>query len=93
MRNLILDWRTAAHHWGSSLTLLQLFAGEGEIPALQRFALRWLCQACERYYLGTDPAPQYCPACHRQLTFVAQWDLCREYAPRWWPLDPGERPW
>jgi hypothetical protein len=92
---LPLDWRSLAR-WGSLAGLPRLLAGEDEIPALPlpRFALRWLCQKCERHYLSTDPEAQPCPACGRLLAYVASWDLLSECAPRWWtdPLDPGERP-
>jgi hypothetical protein len=95
MIDLLLDWRTA-RRWGSLFTLPRLFAGEDGIPSLPlpRFALRWLCQRCECHFVGTEPAPQYCPRCDRPLAFVGQWDLCTERAPRWWrdALDPGERP-
>jgi hypothetical protein len=90
--NLLMEteWRTAGR-WGSLPTLLGLLAGDGT-PALPlpRYVLRWLCQACETHFLGTDPAPQSCPRCHRPLGFVAQWDLAQERAPRWW-ADPGTR--
>jgi hypothetical protein len=95
MIDLLLDWRTAGR-WRCSGALRGLFAGEGGIPALPlpRFVTRWLCQACETHYLGTESAPQYCPRCHRPLGYVASWDLLEEGAPRWWrdALDPGERP-
>jgi hypothetical protein len=92
MIDLLLDWRSLGR-WSGYGGLRGLFADEGGIPGLPlpRFALRWLCQACECHFVGTDPAPQYCPRCHRPLAFVARWDLLREYSPRWW-RDQGKRP-
>ena len=93
------DWRTAGRHWGS-LPLLRLLAGEDGIPQLPlpRYVARWLCQACETHFLGTDPGPQSCPRCDRPLAYVASWDLATEASPRSWrgredSLDPGEVPW
>jgi hypothetical protein len=90
MIDLFLDWRTAGR-WGSLGGLRGLLAGEGGIPALPppRYVLRWLCQACECHFLGTDPDPQDCPRCGRTLAYVASWDLLAEYSPRWW-ADSGE---
>jgi hypothetical protein len=85
MLTVPLDWRTAGR-WSTYGALRGLFAGEGGIPALPlpRYVTRWACMRCEQHYLGTEPAPQSCPRCHRPLAFVARWDLLREYSPRWW---------
>jgi hypothetical protein len=90
------DWRTAGR-LGSSGGWLRLLAGDGPLsPSLPDHVQRWLCQRCEKYYLGSDPAPQQCPGCHRLLAYVGQWNLREERAPRWWrdreALDPGEWP-
>ena len=86
----LIDLRTAGH-WGA-LPLLRLLAGDGipQVP-LPRYVLRFACLHCERHYVGTDPGQQYCPDCDRPLRFTGEWDLCREYAPKWW-ADPGARP-
>jgi hypothetical protein len=91
LRALPLDWRSLGR-WSASGGLCGLFAGEDglTLPSLPRLVLKWLCQRCERSYMGTEPAPQYCPGCHRPLTFIAEWDLMTERAPRWW-ADPGTR--
>jgi hypothetical protein len=91
MMPLALDWRSLGR-WNVYGALRGLLAGDDglTLPSLPRYVQRWLCQRCERSYLGTDPAPQYCPGCDRPLTFIAQWDLMRERAPRWW-ADPGTR--
>jgi hypothetical protein len=95
MLELFPDWRTAAR-WGDLATLPRLWAAEDGIPQLPlpRYVLRWACLRCEQHFLGTDPAPQYCPRCDRPLAYVGEWDLVEEYSPRWWrdALDPGERP-
>jgi hypothetical protein len=91
MIDLFPDWNSIGR-WGSCVGLPSLLAGDALTPpALPRYVLRWLCQHCERGYLGTAPAPQYCHECRMPLTFVAQWDLMKERAPRWW-RDPGELP-
>jgi hypothetical protein len=83
----LLDWRSLAR-WGSCAGLL---AGDRISPLpLPRFVQRWLCQACERHYLSTDPEAQPCPQCGRILGYVARWDLLSEYSPRWW-ADPGAK--
>jgi hypothetical protein len=89
------DWRTVGSRGLSAWS--RLLAGDGTLPPpLPDQVLRWLCQRCERHYVGVEPAPQFCPRCARPLAYVGTWSLRSERAPRWWhdrqALDPGELP-
>jgi hypothetical protein len=92
MLDRVLDWRSTAR-WGTLEPLLTPLATDDLVPRPRppHFVLRWLCQHCERQFLGDAPAPQHCPGCGRLLVYIATWDLRREYRPRWW-ADPGALP-
>jgi hypothetical protein len=90
MLDLVLDRRSTAR-WGALEPLLTPLATDDLVPRPPRFVWRWICQHCERHYIGTAHTRQPCPACGRALALVGTWDLRTERAPRWW-ADPGERP-
>ena len=84
------DWRSVSH-WGGLGRLFSPLAGDDTTPQprLPRYVIRWLCERCERHYLGDAPGLQSCPHCGRPLRFVARWDLRSEQTPRWWRATEG----
>jgi hypothetical protein len=82
---ILSDSRTAGR-WGSLPGLLTLLTGDHPrpMPDPTRYVWRWVCQYCERHFVGTGPTRQPCPECGRPLHRLGVWDLREQFVPKWW---------